>query len=1094
MKLLYTDIRTSLTEILTREAEELVAVGKRVFYIAPNSLSFEKERAVLECLSQQASFAITVTRFAQMARYLILNDLPVKTSLDDIGLGMVFYRCLAELDPKDLRVYGAIKQDPQFIQQLIDFYHEMTKAQMSFLNLESLTDEDKREDLLLIFEKVTAYLNQGQLAQGSQLSHLIEAIENNKVSSDFTKIALVIDGFTRFSGEEERIVDLLHSKGVEIVIGAYASKKAYTSPFSEGNLYQASVEFLHHLASKYQTPSQDRSKTHEKTDSFDKASRLLESSYDFSELALDVDEKDRENLQIWSCLTQKEELELVARSIRQKLHENSDLSYKHFRILLGDVPSYQLSLKTIFDQYQIPFYLGRSESMAHHPLTQFVESILALKRYRFRQEDLINLLRTGLYTDLSQTDIDAFEQYLRYLGINGLPGFQKTFTKSHHGKFNLERLNALRLRILTPLETLFASRKQKAENLLQKWNAFLKEGAVTKQLQDLTATMEAVEQERQAEVWKAFCHVLEQFATVFAGSQVNLEDFLALLHSGMSLSQYRTIPATVDTVLVQSYDLIAPLTADFVYAIGLTQDNLPKIAQNTSLLTDEERQSLNQATEDGAQLLIASSENLKKNRYTMLSLVNSARKQLILSAPSLFNESESKESAYLQELVHFGFRRKEKRMNHKGLSKDDMGSYHSLLSSLVAYHQQGETSETEQDLTFIKVLARVMGKKLDQQGLENPALPTSPTSPTSKQLAKDTLQALYPTDQEFYLSTSGLTEFYRNEYSYFLRYVLGLQEELRLRPDARSHGNFLHRIFERALQLSDEDSFDKRLEQAIKETSQEREFEAIYQESLEAQFTKEVLLDVARTTGHILRHNPAIETIKEEAAFGGKDQAFIQLDNGRSVFVRGKVDRIDRLKADGAIGVVDYKSSLTQFQFPHFFNGINSQLPTYLAALKREGEQNFFGAMYLEMAEPVQSLMTVKSLAGAVVEASKSMKYQGLFLEKESSHLGEFYNKNKANQLTEEEFQLLLDYNAYLYKKAAEKILVGQFAINPYTENGRSIAPYVQQHQAITGFEANYHLGQARFLEKLDLTDGKRLVGEKLKQAWFKKIREELNR
>ena len=48
MKLLYTDIRTSLTEILTREAEELVTAGKRVFYIAPNSLSFEKERAVLE--------------------------------------------------------------------------------------------------------------------------------------------------------------------------------------------------------------------------------------------------------------------------------------------------------------------------------------------------------------------------------------------------------------------------------------------------------------------------------------------------------------------------------------------------------------------------------------------------------------------------------------------------------------------------------------------------------------------------------------------------------------------------------------------------------------------------------------------------------------------------------------------------------------------------------------------------------------------------------------------------------------------------------------------------------------------------------------
>ena len=47
MKLLYTDIRTSLTEILTKEAQGLVDQGKRVFYIAPNSLSFEKERAVL---------------------------------------------------------------------------------------------------------------------------------------------------------------------------------------------------------------------------------------------------------------------------------------------------------------------------------------------------------------------------------------------------------------------------------------------------------------------------------------------------------------------------------------------------------------------------------------------------------------------------------------------------------------------------------------------------------------------------------------------------------------------------------------------------------------------------------------------------------------------------------------------------------------------------------------------------------------------------------------------------------------------------------------------------------------------------------------
>ena len=46
MKLLYTDVRTPLTQVLTQEAVGLVDQGNRVFFIAPNSLSFEKEAKV----------------------------------------------------------------------------------------------------------------------------------------------------------------------------------------------------------------------------------------------------------------------------------------------------------------------------------------------------------------------------------------------------------------------------------------------------------------------------------------------------------------------------------------------------------------------------------------------------------------------------------------------------------------------------------------------------------------------------------------------------------------------------------------------------------------------------------------------------------------------------------------------------------------------------------------------------------------------------------------------------------------------------------------------------------------------------------------
>ncbi|MBM6439006.1 hypothetical protein JSY04_12710, partial [Streptococcus suis] len=62
MKLVYTDIRNPLTQYLTDTSAEFAKEGKRVFYIAPNSLSFEMERKVLEYLPEQATFDIIVTR------------------------------------------------------------------------------------------------------------------------------------------------------------------------------------------------------------------------------------------------------------------------------------------------------------------------------------------------------------------------------------------------------------------------------------------------------------------------------------------------------------------------------------------------------------------------------------------------------------------------------------------------------------------------------------------------------------------------------------------------------------------------------------------------------------------------------------------------------------------------------------------------------------------------------------------------------------------------------------------------------------------------------------------------------------------------
>ena len=97
MKLIYTEMAYSMTEILVAEARQAARQGYRVFYLAPNSLSFEKEREVLTLLPERGSFSITVTRFAQMARYFTFTSSRPKQHLDDMSLAMIFYLSLIHI-------------------------------------------------------------------------------------------------------------------------------------------------------------------------------------------------------------------------------------------------------------------------------------------------------------------------------------------------------------------------------------------------------------------------------------------------------------------------------------------------------------------------------------------------------------------------------------------------------------------------------------------------------------------------------------------------------------------------------------------------------------------------------------------------------------------------------------------------------------------------------------------------------------------------------------------------------------------------------------------------------------------------------------
>ncbi|MGT2949280.1 ATP-dependent nuclease subunit B [Streptococcus devriesei] len=1056
MKLLYTDIQYDMTEILAAEARQAAKEGKRVFYIAPSSLSFEKERAVLEALPEEASFAITVTRFAQMARYFVLNEPHQREVIDDNGLAMIFYRALASFSEQDLRVFGRLKQDTNFISQLVDLYKELKASNMTVLELTELNSPEKQEDLIKIFNKAEAILMAGNFDTQSKTAFFAQQLKSGHLDSELENLLIIVDGFTRFSAEEENLITLLHEKGVAVTIGTYISQKAYRAAFSNGNVYQASLDFMRGLAAKFQTkPEYVRSKQ-KGLQAFANLSSIFESRHDFSADGRTLTKEDKEHLAIWDVINQKEEVEHVARAIRRKLYQG--YRYKDILVLLGDTDAYRLQVGKIFDKYEIPYYFGRAESMSSHPLVHFVDSLERVKRYNFRAEDVMNLLKSGLYGRLRQEELDKLEYYIMYADIKGQSKFFKDFTLDKQGQFDLKQINRWRTELMAPLQQLVKAQKQLGKSLLKKLTGFLEAIHLPENFALLTAESGEIEEEQHQQVWKTFTAILEQFQSIFGQEKLTLDEFLSLLRASMLAADYRMIPATVDVVTVKSYDLVEPHTNKIVFAMGMTQSNFPKIVQNKSLISDEERSRINEVTPDNRRFDIVSSENLKKNHFAALSLFNAATEELTLSLPQILNEAEDTTSSYLLELAEIGVPVVEKGRSRQLADPEDIGNYKALLSRVIELERAAIDQEmSKEEQTFWSVAVRYLRKKLNEQGI---VIPEINDSMQTKPLTPSVIKARFPADEPLNLSSSALTAFYNNQYLYFLQYVLGLQELETIHPDDRNHGSYLHRIFELVMQDTAASDFDGRLNQAIAKANQENSFKMLYEEDEESRYSLDVLEDIARSTASILRDDAHIQVESEEEAF--------ELMLGNAVKIRGFIDRIDRL-SDGSLGIVDYKSSRNTFDIQKFYNGLSPQLLTYMEAVKNKeavpSGQKIFGAMYLHMQEPKLDLSKVKSLDKIPEAVHKELTYRGLFLDEEKEHLTSGKYQLNDSVYSQEEIDLLLAYNRELYQKAAQQIRSGYFLINPYTEDGKSVQG--EQLKAITGFEADRHMPYARKLYQL---------------------------
>ena len=1114
MKVIHTDIYGHLTEFLVDEARDHIIAGKKIFYIVPSSLSFEKEKEILTRFNSGqdgALFDLTVTRLKQLPWYFDKNQDNDRKSLSTIGLAMLMRQTLNQIPDEQIPICRFMRDKHGFITQLVDLYQELIAANLMPEDLLLAADSNKNKELALIFEEFEYQL--GHFSNDNKLQRFIDKLVNNELTLELQNYVLIIEGYSRFSAEEMTLIDTLSSRVSDIILGIYASKKAISATFIEGNVYQQSVELVQTLAQKYQLQVIYKS-VNDIDNTFTRLSMLMEKASDFT-----LTESDKllkhDGLEIWQVVNHKEEIEHVAKQIRQLLFNG--VKYKDILVLLGDVESDQILLPEIFKTYDIPFFYAQEKSMKDHPLIVLVEALLKIKTNHYQLNDLLNLLKTELYTSkrLSLQDIYSFEIYSLQRNLRGKAKFTKEFEDLKAEKVRLTLIGPS-----SPLQILLGSQPQKGQAWVKKFQSFLETGQVKEKIEQLYFNAEASghfeKSSEHLEVWKLLITVLEEFTAVFGLERLTLEQFLEIVEAGIKNAAYRLVPANVDVVQVKSYELVEPHTADYVFAIGLTQSNFPKNKQNTSLISDDERANLNQKLSeiesDSLKFIDEPSFiNYKKNSFTALQLFNAANKQLVLSIPEIYANEQTDLSQFLQFIIDISAQKIDGKrqtivdykdsinLNDKHpINPDDnnlvyqnntikqIGNYDGLLANLGRIERllmsTPESEETRLSRSFWISLFRIMTKNPDYQHV----LSSVKTDQLEKrQLESSVIAALYPTDLN--ASVSSFENFYNCEYQYFINNTLHVKAFEKIDLDSRISGSYFHEVFEHLMrsEQAEATSFEAALTHSLLEV--DSKYEDFFKRDATSRYTWTRLKDIIKQTSTMLKQtleNTGIQSLAFEQAFGfdqsGLKTYQVDLQNNKKLNLRGIIDRVDSIFE--TLGAVDYKSGDKKFELQSAYDGTSLQFLTYLDILRQNAKQfgtsqTIWGALYLHLQNPIIALKSVNQIDDISSELKNKMRYTGFFNSDLASHLkdnfdhlfnlGQFTKeglpyKNNSNFYSESEISALMTHNETLYQEAGQKILSGKIEINPVVVKHYAKGCQFCQFKSICGFEADNHLPSGR--------------------------------
>ncbi len=953
--------------------------GKAII-IVPEQFSFETERGMLELLGNEKINNVEVLSFSRVAeRLLRANGKFTKKLADDATKAVLMSMAIESLQD-NLVYYGKYQKNPMLISQLLKFNRELKTCCIS---LETIADMSKKvskntlskklDELSNIYKCYDVLLNhnfQDDLLNLDLLADLLLDVPYFKGKTVF------VDAFAGFSAQEYKVLERIIASAEDVYVTFCCDTKRNNNQYELFYNAMNEIRELHRIANRVNVKIAPEKILYSAKEYKDDALNFLEEN--IFDVANNNYEKDCDSIALVPCHNKNYECDFVASEIKRLVREEG-YRYRDIAVIERST-DYKNQLLSSFRKYNIDCFPDNRQPILTQPLMVFMLSLFDILTEDFNSEYVLRFLKTGLY-GFSIEEIALIEDYVLMWRIKPSE-WKKEWTGNPEGygvEFNeysqekLKTINDLRAKIVGPILAL----KNKimdadGETISREIFLFLRNTSVDKNLKDFTALLLRKGEEElaleQGKIWQILTEILDNLCSAIGDIKISRKRYRELFEIIVSTKDIGQIPNGVDEVIIGSADRIKATAPKAVFIVGANTGVFPAVLSSGAILNDYERCEL----KDNQVKLVSNLEyNSVAERFIAYHALTLATHKLYVSYSSVDSEGEAiSPSELVFEIQRLYTVKSEDGENEelkvKVISPSTLDLVESRKTAFSALASESCKNST---------IGSTLFEFFQQNGSQNELNMFEKIGKREFEI-KDESLATRLFGSSMYISASKTERFYKCPFSYFCKFGLKANARKEAQMDAAQTGTLIHEVLELFLKENSREQFLKYSTDEIKEKINDIVDNYVAEklsgyESQPKSFARTMTLIKESSFKTVIRLIDEFSHCKFVPVHfelnidndGDVKPYLINLDNGGTIKLIGKIDRVDAYETDDNtfIRIIDYKTGGKNFNLGEVYAGLNMQMLIYLFAVWQNGGELYknvtpAGILYYQAKTPRASV------------------------------------------------------------------------------------------------------------------------------------------